>query len=118
MKFVIAVLLLVALAMVSVDAYESPVQKPNPKGPKFPTFPGQGSFNPRPGRYPRSPKEKNGQIKVDAKKEGGKTSWNVDAQQKIWGNKHGSINVNAGANKQPGGKPQGQVGISGSFQWG
>ncbi|XP_003425826.1 uncharacterized protein LOC100678093 [Nasonia vitripennis] len=117
MKFLASLLLLIVAVMVAVDAYVPKIPKPQPNKPNFPSFPGHGPFNPHASRFPRSPKD-NGKIVFDAKKEGGKTQWNVETQQKVWGNKHGSIHVSAGAGKQPGGKPQGQVGIGGSFSWG
>ncbi|XP_014208625.1 uncharacterized protein LOC106639493 [Copidosoma floridanum] len=114
MKFLVSLLLLATLAIISIEAYRPPVVKPHPNRPPFPSFPGQGPFNPRPRRSP----DNNGQISINAKKEGGKTSWNVEAQQKIWENKHGSIHVSGGSNKLPGHGPQSQVGIGGSFKWG
>ncbi|XP_058790774.1 uncharacterized protein LOC131663978 [Phymastichus coffea] len=117
MKVFASLLLLAVLAILVVDAYVPPVKKPHPNVPKFPTFPGQGSFTPFSYRIRRSP-QNNGQISVNGKKEGGQTSWNVEGQKKVWGNDHGSIHISGGANKQPGGKPQGQIGIGGEFQWG
>ncbi|XP_031777458.1 uncharacterized protein LOC116415928 [Nasonia vitripennis] len=114
MKFLASLFMLIVAVMVAVDAYTPPVQKPHPNKPKFPTFPGQGSWS---GRSRRSPQD-NGQISINGKKEGGQTSWSVEGQQKVWGNEHGSIHVSGGANKQPGGKPQGSIGIGGSFEWG
>ncbi|NP_001171239.1 nabaecin-1 precursor [Nasonia vitripennis] len=116
MKFLASFLLLFVALMIAVDAspYRPPVQKPHPNAPKVPSFPGQGTWSGRPRRSP----QKNGQVEINAKKEGGKTSWNVEGKQKVWGNEHGSIHISGGANKQPGGKPQGQIGIGGSFHWG
>ena len=47
MKFLAALMLLVAAVMVAVDAYVPPVQKPHPNQRPFPSFPGQGPFNPK-----------------------------------------------------------------------
>ena len=47
MKFLAALLLLVAAVMVAVDAYVPPVQRPFPNHRPFPSFPGQGPFNPK-----------------------------------------------------------------------
>ena len=64
------------------------------------------------------PKHKNhGQVTGGVNKEGGKTTWHVEGEKQVWGNKHGSVNVNGGVVKPPGGKPQGHVGVSGTIHW-
>ena len=83
MKFLTALLLLIVVVLITVDAYP-----------------------------------KNGEISGGVQKEKGKTSWQVQGKQEIYSNKHGSINLNAGASKQPGSKTQKGVGIEGSFKWG
>ena len=67
--------------------------------------------------YPKH-KHGHGQVTGGVNKEGGKTTWHVEGEKQVWGNKHGSVNVNGGVVKPPGGKPQGHVGVSGTVHWG
>ena len=65
----------------------------------------------------RSPEDDKNKVTVNADKKGGQSSYNIDYQRNIYENQHGSIDANVGVNKNPGQKPQSQVGISGSFHW-
>ena len=68
-------------------------------------------------RFRRSPQDDKNKVTVNGQKEGGKSSYNVEYERKIYENKHGSVNVNAGVNKDPYSKPQSHVGVGGSFSW-
>ncbi|XP_051165230.1 uncharacterized protein LOC127284010 [Leptopilina boulardi] len=123
MKGVLSIFLLFSVLLAVTSAYREPIQRPRPNQPGFPNFPGQGPFNPRPRppypiRMRRSPEpKKRGKITIEAQKEGKKSSYNVDLGHEIYTNKHGSISVNAGVNKDPYRKPQSHVGIQGSFRF-
>ncbi|XP_043481213.1 uncharacterized protein LOC122510539 [Leptopilina heterotoma] len=120
MKGFLAIFLLIAVTLAVTNAYRSPVHKPKPKQPAFPTFPGQGPWNPKIKPYPvrvaRS-SEKKGHVKVEAQKDGKKSSYNVDVGHKIYKNKHGSISISGGVRKDPYSKPQQTIGIQGSFSF-
>ena len=54
MRGLLSLFMLFAAVLAVANAYRPPVQRPKPGQPGFPTFPGQGPFNPRPQPYPVS----------------------------------------------------------------
>ncbi|XP_043474502.1 uncharacterized protein LOC122506418 isoform X2 [Leptopilina heterotoma] len=92
-------------------------------GPPRRPFPGHGPFNPhqpkpwggrRPApRFRRSPKDNH--LTVEAGRQGGSSSYNVDYGRTVHENKYGRVIVNGGMNKEPHGRPEKHIGITG--QW-
>ncbi|XP_033225187.1 uncharacterized protein LOC117178069 isoform X2 [Belonocnema kinseyi] len=119
MRGLLSLVMLLAAMLAITKAYRPIVQRPRPGQSGFPSFPGQGPFNPKPQpsrRLRRSPEDKN-KITVHGQKEGGSTSYNIDYERKLYENKYGSIGANVGVNKNPYSKPESHVGIGGTFHF-
>lgn len=87
-------------------------------------IPGSSHWNPHVGvtgsfRFRRSPEPKDrGQVTITAQGDPRRPNINVDAQKKIWENRHGSISVGGGADKRPGSSHWNpHVGVTGSFRF-
>ncbi|XP_043474498.1 uncharacterized protein LOC122506417 [Leptopilina heterotoma] len=121
MKNFISILMLLAAIIAFTHAHTILVPgKSNP-------FPGHGPFNPnqpkpwgKPApqhRFRRSDDEKKNHIKIEGQRERGSSSYNVDYGRTIHENKHGSVILHGGMNKDSHGRPDKHVGVQGQWRF-
>ncbi|XP_051168682.1 uncharacterized protein LOC127286331 [Leptopilina boulardi] len=117
MKNILSIVMLIVAFIAVTHAQIGPPRNTHFPQPKFPNSrPSQWNRPSFSRRFRRSADDKN-RITVEGQKQGGGSSYNIDYGRTIYENKHGSVVVNGGMNKEPHGRPQKHIGIQGQWRF-